>query len=158
MHDESDDYQDRIVQSRDRPVWLGADTTDFAIDLALSWASYPATLRNPPLTRSIHHYDQNLAGTLVWVDGQSNPSNTGFAFLLPWCTLGLIVLWFVDPVKAIIEAKAFLEEERRNLYKHQSSEGGVGLQHPLFAGYLIQETCHQNQLCFGRYTCQACIL
>lgn len=60
--------------------------------------------------------------TSAIIDRSGGNTNTAFAFLLPWCILGLIVLWFVDPVKAVIEARDFLEVERRNLYEQQPNE------------------------------------
>lgn len=73
LDDASDGTYDRGDQSNERSRGPKSDTSDFAIDLALSWASYPAILRDPRLTRLIHHYDQHLVGTLVWVDSQHNP-------------------------------------------------------------------------------------
>ena len=60
--------------------------------------------------------------TSAIIDRSGGNTNMAFAFLLPFCLLGLIILCFVDTEKAVIEAKEFLEQEQRDLY---SKEGEV---------------------------------
>jgi hypothetical protein len=36
--------------------------------------------------------------------------------LLPLTLIGTVLLWFVDPEKAVLEAKELLKDEERTLY------------------------------------------
>jgi len=45
-----------------------------------------------------------------------------FAFLLPLTIIGMVLLWFVDTDKAKLEARQYLEDEARMLYKESSVE------------------------------------
>lgn len=55
--------------------------------------------------------------TSAIIDRSGGNTNMAFAFLLPCCLVGFGLLWFVDPEQALLEAKVYLEDEARMLYK-----------------------------------------
>lgn len=54
--------------------------------------------------------------TSAIIDRSGGNTSMAFAFLLPACILGMVLLWFVDPEKAALEAKEYLNEESKVLY------------------------------------------
>ncbi|KAI1621880.1 MFS general substrate transporter [Exophiala viscosa] len=55
--------------------------------------------------------------TSAIIDRSGGNTNMAFAFLLPLCLIGMVMLWFVDPEMALLEAKEYLEAEASMLYK-----------------------------------------
>lgn len=60
--------------------------------------------------------------TSAIIDRTGGNTNMAFAFLLPICIIGMVLLWFVDPDKALLEAKEYLEEEAKMLYGETSRD------------------------------------
>ncbi|KAI5475885.1 Autophagy-related protein [Pseudohyphozyma bogoriensis] len=66
--------------------------------------------------------------TSAIIDDAGGNENAGFLFLFPLTIIGTIVMWLVNPTKARIESKAYLDAEGAALYGSQAaaSQSGSG--------------------------------
>jgi len=65
--------------------------------------------------------------TSAIIDRSGGNTNMAFAFLLPLTIIGMVLLWFVDPEKAMLEAKEYLGDEARHHYHNRSHKEKIAV-------------------------------